>query len=184
MAFGPVQLFVIGFKDPDFHGEILEQLRKVREEGLLRLIDLQFVWKDEDGNISSFEATDLTDEEAARFGAVIGGLIGYGAAGREGARAGAEAGAMAVSERDLGLTEDDLEDISLSIPSNSAAAIMLVEHRWALELRDAIKSAGGVVLTQGMLTPEVLISVGAELAEAVEAAEEEEKKMKVPLAAR
>ncbi|MBP2145550.1 putative membrane protein [Methanofollis sp. W23] len=183
MAFGPVQLFVIGFEDPDFHGEILEQLRKVREEGLLRLIDLQFVWKDEDGNLTSFEATDLSDEEAARFGAVIGGLIGYGAAGREGARAGAKAGVMAVSERDFGLNEDDLDDISLSIPPNSAAAIMLVEHRWALELRDAVRSAGGVVLTQGMLTPEVLVSVGAELAEAVEAAEEEERK-KIPIAAR
>jgi uncharacterized membrane protein len=170
-------MLVIAFDDPDFHGQIYEELRKVRETGIIRLIDLQFVYKDEDGNVAAFEATDLSEEERQRFGAVVGGLIGYGAAGEEGARAGAELGAMQVAEHDYGLTDDDMDSIGDAIPRNSAAAIMLIEHRWAIEFRDAVRSAGGLVLAQGMLTPERLLSVGAALADAVEAEEREERAM-------
>ena len=170
-------MLVIGFENPDFHGQIYEELQKVREAGIIRLIDLQFVYKDEDGNITALEATDLSEEERQRFGAVVGGLIGYGAAGEEGARAGAELGAMQVAEHDYGLTEDDMDDIGDAIPRNSAAAFLLIEHHWAIGFRDALRSAGGVLISQAMVTPELLLSVGAALTDAVEAAEREEQAM-------
>jgi uncharacterized membrane protein len=177
MAIGPVQMLVIGFEDPDFHGQIYEELKKVREAGIIRLIDLQFVYKDEDGNIDTLEATDLSDEERQRFGAVVGGLIGYGAAGERGARAGAELGAVSVAEHDYGIAEVDIDAIGDAIPKNSAAAFLLIEHHWAIGFRDALRSAGGVLISQGMITPELLLSVGEALAEAVEAEEREEQAM-------
>lgn len=175
MAIGPVQMLVVAFDDPDFHGQIYEELKKVREAGIIRLIDLQFVYKDGDGNIEALEATDLSEEERQRFGAVVGGLIGYGAAGEEGARAGAELGAMQVAEHDYGIVDVDIDEIGDAIPRNSAAAFLLIEHHWAIGFRDALRSAGGVLISQAMITPELLLSVGTALKDAVEAEEREEK---------
>jgi len=169
-----MHLVAIRFEDPDFQGKILEQLRLVREMGLIRLIDLQFVWKDENGDIAALEATDLSDEERIRFGAVVGGLIGLGAAGEEGMEAGIEAGALAVAERDYGISDEDIREIADAIPNNSAAGIMLFEHLWAIKLKEALIEAGAIPIAQGIVTPESLMMVGAELAAAVEAAENEE----------
>ncbi|KAF1078529.1 DUF1269 domain-containing protein [Methanogenium sp. MK-MG] len=174
MTYGPMHLVAVGFEEPEFHGKILEELRLVREKGLIRLIDLQFVWKDENGDIAALEATDLSEEEQIRFGAVVGGLIGLGAAGKEGMKAGIEAGALAVAEHDYGITDGDIMEIADAIPNNSAAGIMLFEHLWAIKLKEAFIDAGAIPIAQGIVTPESLMMVGAELAAAVEAAKLEE----------
>jgi uncharacterized membrane protein len=176
VMYGPMQMVVIGFEEPEFHGKILKELRTLREKGTMRLIDLLFVWKDASGKVTDFQATDLTEEERLRFGAVVGALIGYGAAGKEGMRAGAEAGAERVAEYDFGIAADQLATIAEAIPANSAAAVMLIEHTWAIGLKEALRDAGGFVLAQGMVTPEALLIAGADLAAAVEAANKEEKK--------
>lgn len=178
VLYGPMQMVVIGFEEPEFHGQILKELRALREKGTMRLIDLLFVWKNAEGTITEFQATDLTEEERLRFGAVVGALIGFGAAGKEGVRAGAEAGAEWVSEYDFGIAADDLAKIADAIPADSAAAVMLIEHTWAIGLKEALRDAGGFVLAQGMVTPEALMAAGADLAAAVEAAETEEKEKK------
>jgi uncharacterized membrane protein len=90
VMYGPMQLLVIGFENPEFHGQIRRELESVMERGIIRLIDLLFVWKDKMGDIKSLEATQLDEEEGMRFGAVVGGLIGYGAGGEEGSRKGIE----------------------------------------------------------------------------------------------
>lgn len=178
VMYGPMQMVVIGFEEPEFHGQILKELRSLREKGAMRLIDLLFVWKDATGKVTDFQATDLTEEERLRFGAVVGALIGFGAAGKEGARAGAEAGAEWVAEHDFGIATDELAKIAEAIPANSAAAVMLIEHTWAIGLKEALRDAGGFVLAQGMVTPEALMIAGADLAAAVEAADKEEKEKK------
>lgn len=178
VMYGPMQMVVIGFDEPEFHGKILKELRSLREKGTMRLIDLLFVWKDAGGKVTEFQATDLTEEERLRFGAVVGALIGFGAAGKEGARAGAEVGAEWVAERDFGIAADDLSRIADAIPTDSAAAVMLIEHTWAIGLKEAMRDAGGFVLAQGMVTPEALLLAGADLAAAVKAADTEEKEKK------
>ncbi len=115
------------------------------------------------------ETSSLSDEEAAEFGAVIGGLIGLAEGGVEGALVGAEIGALTMANREYGLTVDDIADIATSLEVGEAAGILLFEHTWAAELRDAIRRAGGVPLMQGFLTPEVLLMVGAEVERIVEA---------------
>ncbi|HII81301.1 MAG TPA: DUF1269 domain-containing protein [Methanosarcina sp.] len=169
--YGPMQMLVIAFENPEFHGQIRRELKSVMEKGVVRLIDLLFVWKDEKGNIKSMEATQLDEEEKIRFGAVVGGLIGFGARGKEGAITGMEEGAMAAAQENYGITKEDILEITEAIPENTAAAILIIEHLWAKELKQVLRDAGGVLISQGMITPELLILVGEELAEAVKFAE-------------
>lgn len=171
VMYGPMQMLVIAFEDPKFHGQIRRELESVMEKGMIRLIDLLFIWKDKEGNITSMEATQLNEEEKMRFGAVVGGLIGFGARGEEGAIAGMEEGALAAAHENYGITEEDIWEITEDIPEGTAAAIFIIEHLWAKELKQALRDAGGVLVSQGMITPKLLVLVGEELAEAVEFAE-------------
>ncbi|KKG13924.1 hypothetical protein EO98_01145 [Methanosarcina sp. 2.H.T.1A.6] len=177
VMYGPMQLLVIAFENPKFHGQIRRELESVMEKGMIRLIDLLFVWKDEKGNIKSMEATQLDQEEKIQFGAVVGGLIGYGAGGEEGAREGTEAGILAAAQENYGITDEDILEVTDAIPEGTAAAILVIEHLWAKNLKQAIREAGGVLVSQGMITPELLALVGEELAEAVKFAEEKKPGM-------
>lgn len=169
--YGPMQMLVIVFDNPEFHGQIRRELESVMEKGMIRLIDLLFLWKDTDGNVTALEATQLDEEERVHFGAVVGGLIGFGAGGEEGARIGMEEGALAAALGNYGITEEDILEITEAIPEGTAAAILIIEHLWAKKLKQALRDAGGVLASQGMITPELLTLVGEELAEAVKAAE-------------
>src|SRR2546421_11739567 len=96
MEFGPVQMLVVGFEHGKFEGEILAELKRLREQDIIRLVDLLFVNKDDDGEIQAVELSDLSQEESMEFGALAGALIGLGAAGEAGAEAGAGGGAGAL----------------------------------------------------------------------------------------
>ncbi|AKB28951.1 hypothetical protein MSSIT_2232 [Methanosarcina siciliae T4/M] len=183
VMYGPMQLLVIVFDNPDFHGQIRRELGSIMEKGIIRLIDLLFVWKDENGSIKYMEASQLDKEERMHFGAVVGGLLGFGAGGVEGAEIGMEEGAMAAAQENYGITEEDILEVTDAIPEGTAAAILIIEHLWAKELKQAIKDAGGVLVSQGMLTPELLALVGQELSEAVNFAEEEQKSQEATAAA-
>ena len=89
MTVGPVEIFVIAFKDPEFHGEIRAELERLRDGEIIRLVDLLAVRKTEDGVIESIQRSDLEADEALAFGAAVGALIGFGAAGEEGMELGA-----------------------------------------------------------------------------------------------
>ncbi|AKB28954.1 hypothetical protein MSSIT_2235 [Methanosarcina siciliae T4/M] len=175
VMYGPMQMLVIAFEDPKFHGQIRRELESVMEKGIIRLIDLLFVWKDNDGNVTSLEATQLNEKERMRFGAVVGGLLGFGAGGVEGAKIGMEEGALAAAQENYGITEGDIMEVTDAIPEGTAAAILIIEHLWAKQLKQALRDSRGVLISQGMLTPGLLMLVGDELAEAVNFAEEEQK---------
>lgn len=171
MSIGPIQLVAIAFEEFEPTGEILPQLMALTEAETIRLIDLQVVRKDKVGHITSMEMSGLSPAEQVEFGAVIGGLLGAGAAGAEGAVEGALAGALAALEHSYGLTPADVQEVSDSIPPGGAAALLLIEHTWATPFRDAVLNAGGEMLAQGFLTPQTLFLVGAELEAQVEAVE-------------
>jgi uncharacterized membrane protein len=171
MAIGPVQLLVLGFSHPDFHGEIREELNLLRDNDLVRVIDALAVRKDADGSVTTFHQSQLSDDQQAAFGALVGGLIGLGAAGEEGFEIGAERGAEAVAERG-GVFDEEAWDVLAEIPEDSAALLVLLEHRWAIPLRDAIARAGGMRLASEFISPLDLVAlgmVGAEEAEALAA---------------
>src|SRR5438034_7603155 len=143
MSMGPVQLQVIGFEHPQFTGQLRKELTRLRRNDHIRVIDALLAFKDADGVIETEHFSDLSPEEAKEFGAVVGALIGLGAAGDNGARLGAELGAEAGADGSI-LDEADMLDVIEEIPDDSAAAIVLLEHRWAIPLRDAVLEAGGV----------------------------------------
>jgi hypothetical protein len=136
MPLGPVQLLVISFDRPDFRGEVLAELERLREGDLVRVIDLLVVHKGGDGVVRSLEHSDLS----AGAGGLVGALIG--------------------ADGDHQSTEDDLWSLDEAIPDDSAAAIALVEHRWAIGTRDAIRAAGGVAVAEAWVHPADLAGAG------------------------
>ena len=164
MTLGPVQMLVVGFDDPKFTGEIAEELAKLRDSDVIRLIDVLAVWKDASGEVEAIQASDLSVEEAEEFGATVGALIGVGLAGEEGAELGAVAGAAAGEDGHV-IGEDEMFDIADSIPNGTAAAIALIEHRWAIPLKEAIGRAGGFPLSDVWIHPLDLVAVGLMAAE-------------------
>jgi hypothetical protein len=159
---GPVQLLVVGFEQPNFQGEVLAQLQSLREQELVRVIDILVVSKDADGALATMQISDLSKNEAQELGELVKALIGLG----EIAGGDPEGAARLWSEGE-GLSEEDLVDVLAEIPSDTAVAIALLEHRWAIPLREAIVAAGGSPILDTWLHPRDLIEVG--LLEAAEA---------------
>ena len=132
---GPVQMLVIGFEGGEFSGEIAAELERLREHDTIRVLDLVVVAKDADGNVSAAEGQEGL---ALRL--------------------------LDVTDADLAHLEeadtDDLWEATEAIPPGGAAAVVLIEHRWAIPLRDAIANAGGVPLGDAWLAPEDVASLG------------------------
>jgi uncharacterized membrane protein len=160
MAIGPVQLVVLGFNHPDFHGEIIEELERLREVDAVRVIDSLVVYKDADGELEVEHLSNLSNEEAIELGSKIGALIGLGIEGEEGIEAGAIAGAEAGAEGVDVFSEEQAWDVLEDIPNDSAAALLLLEHHWAVPLRDAIMRAGGFRISDGFISPLDLVELG------------------------
>src|SRR4029077_11776044 len=95
MAIGPVQLIVLGFRDPDFHGEIIAELERLKASDTVRVIDALAVYKDADGEVEAMHLSNLSTDEAIELGSKVGALVGLGFEGEEGMAAGAVAGAEA-----------------------------------------------------------------------------------------
>ncbi len=142
MPLGPVQLLVVGFDRPDFSGEVLAEFERLRKSDVVRVIDLLVVHKDADGVVRRLHHSDLTAGDGA--GAVVGALIGLGEA----------------RESEQLPDEQEFWSLEESIPDDTAAAIALVEHRWAIATRDAIRTAGGVPVADAWIHPADLAAAG------------------------
>jgi uncharacterized membrane protein len=168
MAIGPVQLIVLGFNHPEFHGEIIAELERLRENDTVRVIDALAVYKDAEGELEVEHLSNLTQEEAIELGSKVGALIGLGIEGEQGMEAGAVAGAEAAADGIAVFDEDEAWDVVGDIPNDSAAALILLEHHWAVPLRDAIARAGGFRLSDGFISPLDLVTIGLMTAEEAE----------------
>ena len=160
MAIGPVQLIVLGFSHPEFHGEIVAELERLKESDTVRVIDALAVHKDADGAMEVQHLSNLSKDEAIELGSKVGALIGLGIEGEEGMVAGAEAGAEAGADGVSVFSDEEAWDILEDIPNDSAAALILLEHHWAVPLRDAIARAGGFRLSDGFISPLDLVQIG------------------------
>src|SRR6476659_1886736 len=159
MAIGPVQLLVLGFNEPDFHGEILEELERLRESDAVRVIDALAVWKDADGEMEVMHLSNLSKDEAVELGSKVAALIGLGIDGEEGMIAGAELGAEAAAEGGIQVfSDEEAWDVLEEIPNDSAVG-----------LRDAIVRANGIGIADSFIHPGDLVAIGI-----VTAAEAEE----------
>src|SRR4051812_46559890 len=132
MSIGPVQLISLGFNQPDFHGEVIAELERLRKLDAIRVIDSLAVYKNADGEVEIEHLSNLTSDEAVELGSKVAALIGLGIAGEEGMEAGTQAGAEAAGNGVQVFSDEEAWDVLEEIPNNSAAALLLIEHHWAV----------------------------------------------------
>ena len=129
MTIGPVEYLILGFPDNKFTGQMAPELAKLIESGLVRLIDLTFISKDAEGNVSVVEYDAV--EELAAFADVEGEVGGI-------------------------LTEDDIAHAAVSLEPNSSAALIIWEDTWAAPFAQAMRDANGVILEGGRIPHEFI----------------------------
>jgi uncharacterized protein DUF6325 len=145
---GPVQILVLGFVEDDFAARILPELRRLRDLGHVRLLDLLVVRKDDRGEIEPQQIGDVDDAEAGEFGALVTALVGLGPDDEE-------------PNADVpGLDDESVWYLTDAIPAGRCAAIVLIEHRWAIPLRDGIVAAGGFAFADEWIHPADLVAAG------------------------
>ena len=131
MVLGPLEYLVVGFENYRFTGQILAELRAAQEKGIIRVVDLCVIQKDNQGNVAERELSELSGEEATELSPFAGNVMGL-------------------------LAEEDIQQLAADLPNDSAAGLLLFEHTWAIGLKEAIKNAGAVAVTGGFVSPESL----------------------------
>jgi len=155
---GPLQVIAVSFgSDADFQGRILAEVDRLQGRGVLRLLDMLMVAKDEDGTIQRVVVGDDDD-----FGALLSRIVPFGGAGLVEPAAGDGSPGFAVA---------DARALAESLVPGTALAFLLIEHGWAQPLFDAIAETGGALLGEGFLTAAAGLLVGAEVAAMEEAAQ-------------
>lgn len=137
---GPVQVLVVGFDRPTFSGVVLAELTRLREVGIVGLVDVLLVSRAEDG---TFETLVPPDGMTADLGRLAAAVLGW----PEGGEANAESVVDADSD------EAPAWSLADAVPPGSAAAVALIEHIWAGPLTAAIQRAGGNPLEETWLAP-------------------------------
>jgi hypothetical protein len=135
---GPVEYVLIGFPGNQFTGEIVPALADLVEQGTIRIIDLAFVRKDENGDVTAFEldtAPEATDPGYADLDGEAGGV----------------------------LNDEDLTLAAESLAPDSAAALLVWEDLWASPLAEAIRNAGGQILAGERIPHEIVEAATADL---------------------
>ena len=130
---GPVDWIVVEFPGTKLTGEIAPILEDYVDRGLIKVLDLLFLTKDEDGSLEAFEASDLGDSE-------IGELRGY--------------------EKDLVmvLSEQDVADLAETIQPGSSAAVLVWENLWAAPFGAAVRHAGGQLAASGRIPIQAVLA--------------------------
>ena len=136
---GPVQVLIVGFENPAFSGEVLAEFDRLREAGVVRLVDLLVVHRTGEGLL---ETVDLPEGSRADLGLVAAALLGEGQGdGPDADQSGAPA------DQGGGWSLD-------AVPPGSTAAVALIEHVWAEPLTGALRRAGGRPLEETWLGPD------------------------------
>ncbi|GEM_PF-2517334 len=169
---GPIQYIVFGVRTEDQQKEVVQRLRSASERGNIRLIDLAYIRRAEDGTLQPGRLSGLSEEEQRKFGTVARALVGIGAA-LEYHRAGGKFGMGAFLDQESGESMQEIKEriyeAAQDLPPGAACAIALIEHRWLLEVKEQLQEKGVVILTQGLVRPRSLVMLGAELQAAEQA---------------
>ena len=132
---GPVQVLVVGFDQPTFSGEVLAELGRLREAGVVRMIDLMLVSRGHDG---TFETVTVPPEQGAELGGLTAALLGN---------------SEEPAPDDRAASGGPVWSLADAVPPGATAAVALIEHLWAAPLRSAIERAGGRPLEETWLAP-------------------------------
>ena len=133
---GPVQVLVVGLDRPGFSGEVLAEFGRLRDAGLVRLLDLLLVSRGDDG---ALESLDPPEGSPPDLGNVATALLTQGSSD---------------GHADVPADADPPWSLSAAVPPGSIAAVALIEHLWAEPLTAAIARAGGRALDETWLGPD------------------------------
>jgi hypothetical protein len=127
---GPVQVLVVGFDEPSFTGAVMAELTRLREAGVVRLVDVLLVSRDADGTFDTLPPPPGFDPGLGQVAADL--LADDGTSG----------------------PDEDSWSLADAVEPGTLAAVALLEHLWAVPLVDAIRGAGGRALAEAWLSPE------------------------------
>jgi hypothetical protein len=138
---GPIDYIEVAFEGNNFDGSILTELSKAVDSGAIRVVDLVFITKDNDGNTTATELEDQAEE-----------LKGI-------------ASLYNIDVDAPMLSADDVQKLADIMEDNTSVGVLVIEHLWAKGLKSAIKDAGGVLLAQGRISEEDVEAVEIELSQ-------------------
>ena len=158
LSVGPLQLLLVGFETTErFRGDIAREIGALRGRGLIRVLDARFYHRAPEGALTEIDLNPLLADPPADSNP-LAHLMGTNGGGSNVGMAPQDA-----FSRTAGFALEDLRRLTDEIGTGEHAAVLLVEHLWAAHLRETVREAGGRLLGQGFLTPEVVMLVGAEL---------------------
>ncbi len=162
MAMGPVQILVVGYGEgARFEGKALDELKRLRDADIVRVVDLLVVRKNADGTVDKVELSD--DAELEKFGAFAGALIGYGAAGEEGAEAGALVGADTMADEGSMFDEDEVWYLVDAIPVGMARPSWCSSIAGRSRCATPFWNRAAWPLADSWIHPADLMAIGAEI---------------------
>ena len=129
---GPVQVLVVGYEQPAFTGEVLAEMARLSEAGLVRLVDVLLVARAADGTFETVEVAEGLLDRPHGNGKLVATLLGQ----------------SDESTDDLDAPDGPFWSLADSVPVGTTAAVALIEHLWAAPLRAAIQRTGGVPLDE------------------------------------
>jgi hypothetical protein len=135
---GPIDYVVVGFKGNNFDGSIIKELREAVNRKVIRVVDLLFIVKDAQGNGVAGELQDQSPELKEVFDE------------------------LGTTDTPL-LTEKDVEKITEEMEPDTSAGILIVEHLWAKGLKKALADAGGFLIDDGRIHPDMAEAAWREL---------------------
>jgi hypothetical protein len=138
MSIGPLEFIMVGCPGNQFVSEIVPVLNSIQQKGLIQVVDVLFVRKNADETVSALEVSDLEDDELVAFGPMQESLMGV-------------------------ITPQDILTLTSTLPVDTSAAIVLLEHLWLNTLEAAVERANGVVYLGGMIAHPVLQQIEQEL---------------------
>jgi uncharacterized membrane protein len=140
MDLGAVELLVIGFPENRFTGQIAPALTDLVDKGTIRVVDLLFISKDEEGAIVGLELSSVDEATRQAFEPLL-------------------------ANQESLLHDDDIEDVGEALEPGSSVAMILFEHTWASEFRRALVGAGGELIDSLRIAPETIEAARVALAE-------------------
>jgi len=142
MTLGPLEYVVIGFPNLVIDGSVANEIATVVEAGTIRIVDLVAIAKDADGDVAILELDAKDDPRYAGFAPLLTNRVGL-------------------------FTAEDLATIAVGMPEGTGALVILFEHRWAVDVKDALEAKGAVLLSRSVIAPEILEEIADELEAAI-----------------
>jgi hypothetical protein len=124
---GPIDYIVVGFDGLKFDGSIMKALADAIDKGTIRLLALSVLAKDENGDVGELNIADLGDDYLLEI--------------------------SATTADDL-ISEEDVSEVGELLPNNTAAGLLIIEHLWAIPLKEAIINANGTLIAEGRIHPD------------------------------